>query len=82
MVEHDRDRRWLTTWQCDLSDPGRNKVIFDLAEDDDYADPGSPMMRLHPDGTRTVRQDGTAIFLRVTAPRRRANGRSLTAVTW
>jgi dipeptidyl aminopeptidase/acylaminoacyl peptidase len=64
MVERDRDRRWLTTWQCDLSDPGRNKVIFDLAEDDDYADPGSPMMRLHPDGTRTVRQDGTAIFLR------------------
>ena len=64
MVERDRDRRWLTTWQCDLSDPGRNKVIFDLAEDDDYADPGSPMMRLHPDGTRTVRQDGTAMFLR------------------
>ena len=64
MVERDRERRWLTTWQCDLSDPGRNKVVFDLAEDDDYADPGSPMMRLHPDGTRTVRQEGTAIFLR------------------
>jgi dipeptidyl aminopeptidase/acylaminoacyl peptidase len=64
MVERDRDRRWLTTWRCDLSDPGRNKVIFDLAEDDDYADPGSPMMALHPDGTRTVRQDGPAILLR------------------
>ena len=64
MVERDRDRRWLTTWQCDLADAGRNKVLFDLAEDDDYADPGSPMMRLHPDGTRTVRQDGQAIFLR------------------
>ena len=64
MVERDRDRRWLTTWRCDLSERGRNEVIFDRAEDDDYADPGSPMMRLHPDGTRTVRQDGPAIFLR------------------
>ncbi len=64
LTERDRDRRWLTTWQCDLADPGRNKVVFDLAEDDDYADPGAPMMRLHPDGTRTIRQDGPAIYLR------------------
>src|SRR5262249_2770189 len=39
-------------------------VIFDLSEDDDYADPGAPMMRLHPDGTRTVRQHGSAIYMR------------------
>jgi dipeptidyl aminopeptidase/acylaminoacyl peptidase len=64
LTERDRDRRWLTTWRCDLADPGRNTVVFDLGEDDDYADPGAPMMRLHPDGTRTIRQDGPAIFLR------------------
>ena len=64
LTERDRDRRWLTTWLADLSDPGRNKVVFDLSEDDGYADPGTPMLRLHPDGTRTVRQDGDAIFLR------------------
>ncbi len=64
LTEHDRDRRWLTTWVCDLADPSRNRVLFDLAEDDAYGDPGTPMMRLHPDGTRTVRQDGPAIFLR------------------
>ncbi len=64
MTERDRERRWLTTWRCDLADPSRNTVVFDLAEDDDYADPGAPMTLLHPDGTRTIRQDGSAIYLR------------------
>jgi dipeptidyl aminopeptidase/acylaminoacyl peptidase len=64
LTERDRDRRWLTTWLADLAEPGRNKVVFDLSEDDAYGDPGTPMLRLHPDGTRTIRQDGDAIFLR------------------
>ena len=64
LTEHDRDRRWLTTWHCDLADPGSNRVVFDLGEDDSYGDPGSPLTVLHPDGTRTVRQDGPAILLR------------------
>ncbi|MGN6677398.1 MAG: hypothetical protein ACTHKL_06390, partial [Streptosporangiaceae bacterium] len=64
VTEHDRDRRWLTTWLCYPAEPARNTVIFDLAEDDSYSDPGIPMMRLNPDGTRTIRQDGSAIFLR------------------
>ena len=64
VTERDRDRRWLTAWLADTADPSRNKVIFDLSEDDAYADPGTPMMRLHPDGTRTIRQHGDAIFLR------------------
>src|SRR5260221_11063341 len=32
--------------------------------DDAYAGPGSPLMAPNPDGTRTVLQDGTAIYLR------------------
>ncbi len=64
LTEHDRDRRWLTTWLCYPADPDQNTVVFDLAEDDSYGDPGVPMMRLHPDGTRTIRQDGSAIYLR------------------
>jgi dipeptidyl aminopeptidase/acylaminoacyl peptidase len=64
LTEHDRDRRWVTTWRCELTAPERNRVVFDLAEDDAYADPGSPMMRLHPDGSRTLRQDGDALYLR------------------
>ena len=64
LTEHDRDRRWLTTWRCEPAVPERNRVVFDLAEDDAYGDPGAPMLRTHPDGTRTIRQDGPAIFLR------------------
>jgi dipeptidyl aminopeptidase/acylaminoacyl peptidase len=64
VTEHDRDRRWLTSWQCDLADPSRNRVIFDLAADDAYGDPGVPVLRQHPDGARTVLQDGAVIYLR------------------
>jgi dipeptidyl aminopeptidase/acylaminoacyl peptidase len=64
LTEHDRDRRWITTWLCDLAEPERNRVLFDLSEDDAYADPGDPFMRLHADGSRAVRQDGQFIYLR------------------
>jgi dipeptidyl aminopeptidase/acylaminoacyl peptidase len=63
LTEHDRDRRWLTTWRCYLAEPGRNSVLIELAEDDSYGDPGSPLTKLHPDGTRTLVQDGSAIYL-------------------
>jgi dipeptidyl aminopeptidase/acylaminoacyl peptidase len=66
VTEHDRDRRWLTTRLTDLSagpaEPGR--VIFDHSADEAYADPGAPLMTVHPDGTRTVLQDGEYIYLR------------------
>ncbi len=64
LTEHDRDRRWLRTWICDVAQPERNRVLFDLSEDDAYGDPGDPMMRLHRDGARTIRQVGQDIFLR------------------
>ena len=64
MTEHDRDRRWLTTWVLDLSDPQVSRVIFDHSADDSYADPGSPLTALRPDGTRTILQDGQVIYLR------------------
>lgn len=64
LTEHDRDRRWVRIWHYDLAEPERNRVLFDLAEDDAYGDPGDPMMRLHQDGSRTVRQVGQEMFLR------------------
>jgi|HubBroStandDraft_1064217.scaffolds.fasta_scaffold10764_2 dipeptidyl aminopeptidase/acylaminoacyl peptidase len=64
LTEHDRDRRWLTVWLCDVAAPERNRVLFDLSEDDAYADPGDPMIALNPDGSRTVRQDGQCVYLR------------------
>lgn len=64
LVEHDRDRRWLTTRLRDLLDPALDRVVFDLSADDAYADPGTPMMTTNPDGTRTVLQDSQLIYLR------------------
>ncbi len=63
LIEHDRDRRWLTTWLCDLAAPQDRRTVFGRAADDAYGDPGSPMTVLNPDGTRTVLADGTAIYL-------------------
>ncbi|MGO8887928.1 MAG: prolyl oligopeptidase family serine peptidase [Streptosporangiaceae bacterium] len=64
LTEHDRDRRWLTTWLCDVRAPEVNRVIFDRSADDAYGDPGSPLMARHADGTRTILQDGSVIYLR------------------
>jgi dipeptidyl aminopeptidase/acylaminoacyl peptidase len=64
MTEHDRDRRWLTTRLVDLAVPEPGRVIFDHSADEAYADPGSPMVTVHPDGIRTVLQDGRFIYLR------------------
>jgi len=64
MTEHDRDRRWLTTRLTDLSVPQVGRVIFDHSADEAYLDPGSPMVTVSADGTRTVLQDGSHIYLR------------------
>jgi dipeptidyl aminopeptidase/acylaminoacyl peptidase len=64
VAEHDRDRRWVTSRLTDLAAPQDSRVIFDHSADDAYGDPGTPMMTVHPDGTRTVLQDGQHIYLR------------------
>ena len=64
ITEHDRDRRWLTSRLTDLAAPQDSRVIFDHSADEAYLDPGTPMMTVHPDGTRTVLQDGNHIYLR------------------
>jgi dipeptidyl aminopeptidase/acylaminoacyl peptidase len=64
LTEHDRDRRWLTSWLVNLAEPDKRRMIFDLSMDDAYNDPGMPLVVLHPDGSRTVLADGPAIYLR------------------
>ncbi len=64
VTEHDRDRRWITTRLADLAAPGDSRVVFDHSADEAYQDPGAPITTVHPDGTRTVLQDGNQIYLR------------------
>ncbi|MBO0775481.1 MAG: S9 family peptidase, partial [Actinobacteria bacterium] len=64
LVEHDRDRRWLTTRLRDLTDAAVDQVVSDVSMDDAYADPGTPLMTTNPDGSRTALQHGRVIYLR------------------
>jgi dipeptidyl aminopeptidase/acylaminoacyl peptidase len=64
VTEHDRDRRWLISRLADLAAPHDSRVIFDHSADEAYRDPGTPLMTVHPDGTRTILQDGHQIYLR------------------
>jgi len=62
--EYDRERRWTTTWLVNVATAGgAPRQIFDRSVNDAYADPGRPVMRVHPDGEVTLRQDGDHIFL-------------------
>ena len=61
--EHDRSRRWRTTTLVDLAGGTPAKVVFDLSENDAYADPGEPVLQTKPSGERILSQDGQAIYL-------------------
>ena len=63
LAEHDRDRRWHTSWLVPLDAPESRRVLFDRSIDDAYGDPGRALRSHHPDGTDTALQVGTSIFL-------------------
>ena len=58
LAEYDRDRRWQTTWLLDLSNPAAKDTLFDLSVNDDYNDPGSPVLDRLPNGDYVVATDG------------------------
>jgi len=54
-TEYDRERRWLVTEQHVLEPaPRRVRRIFDRSSQDVFADPGTPLRRVLPDGRRAV----------------------------
>ncbi|MFN4256763.1 MAG: S9 family peptidase [Saprospiraceae bacterium] len=58
LAEYDRDRRWQTTWLLDLTNPAAKDTLFDLSINDDYNDPGSPVLDRQPSGDYVVAMDG------------------------
>ena len=61
--DYDRDRRWGRTLFFDLAQPGKAPIVVeDRSVRDRYGDPGSPMTRVTPQGTRVVRVDGDWIY--------------------
>ena len=58
LAEYDRDRRWSTTWRVDLNQPDAKTTLFDRSAQDDYNDPGDPVLTRLPGGDWVLAQDG------------------------
>lgn len=62
--DYDRDRRWSRTFMLDADNPASApKVVWDLSAQDQYADPGNPVLKLLPNGRAVMHQHGDEIFL-------------------
>lgn len=61
--EYEWKKRWRTTYLFDLKKPGELRKIFDLSAQDQYNDPGRPVMVATPQGELVALQEGDYIYL-------------------
>ncbi|HEX8110186.1 MAG TPA: prolyl oligopeptidase family serine peptidase [Kofleriaceae bacterium] len=62
--EIDLNRHWQRTFVVNVDDPrARPRVLWDLSSDEQYKDPGRPLVRVLPGGQWVIRLDGDAIYL-------------------
>ena len=61
--EYEWKKRWRTTYMFDVARPGTLKKIFDLSAQDQYNDPGRPVMVSTLAGGLVALQDGDFIYL-------------------
>jgi len=62
--EYDENRHWRHTTLVDVDNPqAAARVLWDLSSDEQYANPGSPVYRVQPDGQYLIRMQGDAIYL-------------------
>lgn len=65
--DYDRDRRWTRTLQINTEHPAEAAtLIWERSINDRYADPGTPISRLLPNGHSVMWQHGNSLFLRST----------------
>ncbi len=63
--EYDWKKRWRRTWIAELDRPETApRLLFDLGEQDQYNDPGMPVMTTAKTGEPVVLQDGDWIYFR------------------
>ncbi len=62
LSEFDRDRRWYTTYVVDLQNPSMQDTLFDLSVNDDYANPGNPVLDRLPNGDWVIAQEGDWLY--------------------
>ena len=62
--ELDENRHWSRTFAMNVDDTTQKpKLIWDLSSDEHYKDPGTPVMKVLPNGEWVIRQDSDAIYL-------------------
>jgi len=62
--EYDENKHWAKTFIVNVDNPAQpRKTLWDLSTDEDYANPGQPVMRTLSTGYRVIRQSQNAIFL-------------------
>ena len=60
----DIDRHWRRVFLTDLKEPQPAlRLLWEVSWDDRYKDPGSPVLRIMPDGSHVVRRDEDWIYL-------------------
>lgn len=65
--EYDHNRHWQKTFIVNVDDPqSKARLLWDLSTDEEYGDPGSPILNILKNGVFLMRQDGDAIFLQGT----------------
>ncbi|MBS0381311.1 MAG: S9 family peptidase [Proteobacteria bacterium] len=63
--EYDANRAWRHTSLVDVDKPrAASKTLWDLSADDEYADPGQPLMRRLRNGAAVLDEQDGALFLR------------------
>ncbi|MBF0406922.1 MAG: S9 family peptidase [Candidatus Riflebacteria bacterium] len=64
--DYDRDTQWIRTWLLDVNQPQSASdapLIFSRAVNDDYGDPGNPVMKSLPDGQEVAIASGNSLFM-------------------
>ncbi|HEY2413018.1 MAG TPA: prolyl oligopeptidase family serine peptidase [Pirellulaceae bacterium] len=62
--DYDRDRRWTRTFHISIDKPNQPpRLLWERSINDNYGDPGTPLLKPLPNGRRVAWQSGDSIFL-------------------
>ncbi len=64
LTEYDNNRHWLKTFILNVDDlQAKPRLLWDLSSDENYKDPGHPVLRQLANGASVIRQEGDSIYL-------------------
>jgi dipeptidyl aminopeptidase/acylaminoacyl peptidase len=64
LTEYDHNRHWRKTFVINVDDlQQKPRLLWDLSTDENYANPGYPIMRQLANGSSVIRQEGDSIYL-------------------